>query len=328
MAGNTAKGINEYTDDELAGLSSEELAALRGDKGGEEEEEEEETEEERAEREAAEARAKAGDLDPDAVARLAAEGEGEQGSRMVPHSRFEEVNAERRLLLEEVIRLRNGGAAAAPAAAPAPAPPPYDFKGKRKEYHALLLEDPEKAADLLEEIEIERDKLTEQRIREAEERGVERATATFNQQRTRDTAETTAARLYEKYPFLNNESDKADEVAIYAVIGRRDALINGGMNPIEAMQKAAEEVGEKFAKLHAPTAAPAPAAADAGTARRAEELRRSAEASGKQPPTLDGGIGNRATDGKLDINNLTDEQLMKLSPEELAKLRGDTRLPA
>jgi hypothetical protein len=328
MAGENEKTIHDYTDDELADLSTEELERLRGDhvaddEGGE-------GGEGGAAAAPAPAPAPAAELDEEALAALAAEGEGEGGSRMVPHARFEEVNRERRALLEEVLRLRNGGAAAAPAPAPAPAPPPYDFKAKRKEYHALLLEDPDKAAALLEEIEDARDQQFTRQLQEAEERGVQRATTAFKQQHTQDTAERAAERIYEAYPFLNHASKDANPTAIYAVIGQRDALIANGVDPVEAMRQASEEVGKQFAKLlgtggAAPAPAPAPAAPNA---RKVDETRRIADAINRQPATPAGGIGNRVVDGTLDINNLTDEQLLKLPPEELAKLRGDTRIPA
>lgn len=326
MAGN--KNAADLTDEELAALSPEELAELQGDNH---EGEDEETDEEREAREAAEAEAAKGgkdDLDPDAVAALAAEGgEGGEGrSPMVPHSRFQEVNEERRLLLEEVIRLRKEGGTA-PAKKEEPAAPAYDFKKARKEYHALLLEDPEKAAEKLDEIEDAREAQHKADIEAAEQRAEDRAFSRMSSVRTTDNAATAAQKLYAAYPFLDANSDDADETAIYAVIGKRDQLIRGGEDPVEAMRKAAEEVGAKFAKLLGTGAA---AGADDGkpSARAVEATRKAADAAGRQPATPKGGIGNRAGSDKLDINNLTDEQLEKMPPDELKKLRGDFRLPA
>jgi hypothetical protein len=337
----SGKTIHDYTDEELAALSTEDLAALRGDNH----EGDEETEEQRIAREAEEKRVAdeaaaasgGGDgggsnegLDADELARLAAEADGgDGGGKYVPHSRFQEVNAERKLLLEEVIRLRNADKAAAPAAAPAP--PAYDFKAARKDYHKMLLEDPEAAAAKLEEIEDARDAVHKADLARIRQEARDEALQEFGKQRTQDHVDSTARSVYEKYPFLNHESKDADTTAIYAVIGRRDTLIGEGLDPVTAMAKAAEEVGSKFSVLLGKAAPPAAAPAPGPHARKVEETRRAADAAGRQPPTNQGGIGNRDTSGTLNVKDMTDEQLLELarkSPDELAKMRGDNRIPA
>lgn len=343
MSGEAKKAAHEYTPQEIGAMSDEQLAQLAADEQAAADALTATADEEQAAAVAAATITTEPPLDPAAVARLAAEDDPrEQGG--IPRGRFNEVNNERKLLLDEVLRLR--ALAAAPAAPAAPVVPAYDFRAKRAEYHKLVAElDHEAAARLYDEIEEARDAKTQADIAAAAAKAAKDATEEsdrrYSAQRTKDRVGVALGEVYSKYPFLNHEKPgTASSMAINAVIARRDALANdpsNPMDPVDAMIQAADEIGQEFLKFTGGAAVPATTAGATGAAAAAaaadprvtEEVRRAAAAAGKQPPVPTGlGQGTREGSVKLDINKLTDEQLLKLSPAELAELRGDNRIPA
>lgn len=56
-----------------------------------------------------------------------------------------------------------------------------------------------------------------------------------------------AAKWYRIYPFLDNQSPHANSTAIYAVIGRRNQLIEQGYDSSTALDTAISEIGPQFA---------------------------------------------------------------------------------
>lgn len=330
MAGENQKPVADMTEEELAALTPEQLEELQGNNHQDD-----------GDDPGAAAGATVDDddgLDAEAVAALAAEGEG---SKFVPHSRFHELNerykeerAARERAEAERARLLEAALGKGQPAAKVDEPPPYDFKKARREYQALLLTDPDAAIEKMDEIEAARDAQHKAELAKAAQEAEERAYRRASGERVTQAAEAAAEAIYEDFPFLNPNDASADEDAIYAVIGKRNQLIHDGMEPIKAMRKAAKDVGGKFAKLLGVGAAggdgkSTPANAGGASTRQAAAVQRGAKTAASQPPTPNkGGVGNRAESGTLDFSKLSDEQIAKLSPEELKKARGDFRIPA
>jgi len=234
----------------------------------------------------------------------------------VPYARFKEVNtkaeAERdariRAEAERDLLLQRGKEGVPAPAAPTP---PVDVRAlRRKAREALLEGDIDKASEL-------DDKADEEISRLAEERAVQRSEQS---NAARDLA-AAASRVTAKYPFLDSNGDDADQDAIEMVIAMRNANIQRGMSPGEALEKAGEKVGKLYAKE-----APEPAEDDRNKARTQEALRRSARAGLTQPPPTAGGRGERGRGSTTDVDDvatLSDEEFRKLPEKEKARRRGD-----
>lgn len=365
------KKIEDMTDEDLDALSPEDMLALQtggstgedegddegdgdeggegGDQGGDEGEGDEggegdgddesaEAERLRLERLANEG----GDGDGDE----GGEGEeGQRGSATVPHARFNEKVQEAKHWRETALALIEAGKAGqAPAQTPAskqeeaPQRPEYDFKAAMREYHKLVLEgEDEKAASKLDEIEDKREAIRvfdlQQVQAQAETSAVQRITARQEAANKAVVIDT----LYKTYPFLNNEHKDADEAAILAVNAKAKALVAEGVSPSEALRRAGEAIGERFAKV---LGVSKPATGQDGQGKKPGEtkpgkdtrtpaaVRRGLEV--RQPATQKSGVGNREGASKLSIADLTDEQLERLEktdPAALAELRGDNRIP-
>ncbi|MEJ5127632.1 hypothetical protein WH367_16445 [Comamonas sp. MYb21] len=272
-------------------------------------------------------------------------GEGGQGGRSagIPPARFNEVN-ERRKQAEkdlaeaqaEIERLRQGvgqapspapapaaGAPAAPAAAPAA---PFDEDAQEQAYVSALIDgDHKRAADIRKGINAHlRDEATKAAILRADEQ----RQADHQQAVGRALAAETALTV-EKYPYLDTPEGAE---AVELIVAARDAKIAKGMPAHEALRAAVAAIAPRFtpatAVAAAAAAAPTPgkdsaSAAAPADSRTSAAIARGAAASVAQPPALNGGVGDRANAGRVNVAQMTDEQFENLSPAEIKKLRGD-----
>lgn len=282
--------------------------------GGEEEEEEEVEEEEDA-------------------------GKKKPAQPVVSHGRFHEVNealkserAARLRLEEELARAR--GSAPAPQKQE-PSRPTFDVDAKEEEYANALIEgDTKKAAAIRKEINAE---LT----RVAREEAEANAASAYQQAAQKSAFNKAVVETIAKYPFLNSEGEEADSEAIDEVIALRDFYHTKKDMPLdEALRKAAErvaktreapkpdeeepdetEAGEgQQQEQRKPAAVKKPSIAEL---RKAQALRRNAEAAKQQPASMGAGTGNRSESSKIDPEAMDEEAFEKLSEKEKAKLRGD-----
>ncbi|ULQ47403.1 hypothetical protein JN531_003760 [Flagellatimonas centrodinii] len=292
------------------------------------------------------------DLDAEALAALATEGDDTQGAgdggdrssgAYIPRARFNDVNTRRQAAEEEAARLRAeleaeragaaGGQSADVKAAEAAAPPPepVDLKGLRKQRNDALLEgDVDKATEIEEQIDAEVERRADARANAAwQKREEEQAAAAA--ERARKAAEvelaTEAAAVIADYPELDAGSDdapnpKADMDLISEVVALRDSYIRRGTKPGEALRKAADRLCKK----------PDPADDDDGKAggdslspeqRRQQILQRNAQH--RQPPSVAGaGVGGRAAAAKLNVEAMSEDEFESLPEAEKARLRGDS----
>ncbi|WP_182340940.1 hypothetical protein [Comamonas koreensis] len=269
-------------------------------------------------------------------------GEGGQGGRSagIPPARFNEVN-ERRKQAEkdlaeaqaEIERLRQGvgqapspapapaaGAPAAPAAAPAA---PFDEDAQEQAYVSALIDgDHKRAAEIRKGINAHlRDEATKAAIQRADEQ----RQAEHQQAVGRALAAETALTV-EKYPYLDTPEGAE---AVELIVAARDAKIAKGVPAHEALRAAVAAIAPRFAPASAAAAAaPTPgkdsaSAAAPADSRTSAAIARGAAASVAQPPALNGGVGDRANAGRVNVAQMTDEQFENLSPAEIKKLRGD-----
>jgi hypothetical protein len=340
----TAKDITTMTDADIEALSDEELAELTAEQGGAEEEgeeeeetegEEEETEEETEEEEETE------DPDPNAgltaeeIAALAKDGDLPGGkSRVVPHTRFNEVNEENkdlRLLLKMALAKGDVAPAAVVKEEPAPVRPVYDFKVAQREYHKLISEgEDDKAGLKLDEIEDKREELQQFDLTNIRTQARREAVAEVNQTQAQREVGAVIKDLHERYPFLNENGKAPEEAAILAVNAKAKQLIAQGQSPAEALIAAGESIGPRFAKVLgiAPTKPGKKAVTplvDGKDPRSKDALKRNLGL--RQPPTGKSGVGTREQMRTLDISKMTDAQIDKLTPAELAEATGANHVP-
>ena len=137
-------------------------------------------------------------------------------------------------------------------------------------------------------------------------------------------------RIEQEYPELDPESDDYDEDKYQDVVDLMQAGQRRGLSATKALQRAvartmgAETAGQK----RATTVQPRVDEKDVAGQRRAEAVKRNLEVAGKQPPaTHKAGAGNDVAGGALTakaVMDMSDAEFDKLSPKDLAKLRGDT----
>lgn len=270
-------------------------------------------------------------LDPEALKRVAGDdttegGEGadttaqeggKKGSTHVPIGRFNEVNEKAKRLEREVSELKKA-AAPSPAPAPTPTPPPkpvFDEDKAELEYANLLAEGEfDKAVAKRKEINAN---LREQ-ARDEAERNVE------SRREVRETVQTltdVATQAVKDFPYLDTEEGAP---TMDLIIAARDGFAAKGIPMPEALKKAVDQIAPKFAPAKVD-----PPGKDSTTTTTGEDTRsqqanaRGAGDSTKQPPKLDGGAGNRATQGKVAVEDLTEEQFDALPASEKKRLRGD-----
>lgn len=266
-----------------------------------------------------------------AAAAGAKDGAGADGGRKgVPPERFNEVTAKRKEAEEraaaleaenarmkaelDAIKAKPAAVAETPPAATAPAAatePPFDLKAKIKEAGDAHLEgDEERFASIMEEL-----------FSRAESRGAELAIQRYvsaSAEATEASAlSAVAATAVAQYPFLDTKTGNPE--AIQDVKDMRDLFISRGMRPSEALQQAVAKVAPIYGGK------PAPAAGDGGIAdaRPASAAARGAAISENQPPVNNGGLGERATAGRINVAAMSEKEFAALSEADKKRMRGD-----
>lgn len=164
------------------------------------------------------------DLDAEALAELAEGGK----SKVVPHSRFHEVNESLKREREERLRLeeenaRLKGAAPKPEEQKPEKPATYDFDAAEDRYMGAMLEgDADKAKEIRREIRAEELKLFESKAGQDAKKAAEEELQKRDQSAETERLQKVLNDVLAKYPFLNNDSEEANQDAIEDVIARRD----------------------------------------------------------------------------------------------------------
>lgn len=249
----------------------------------------------------------------------AAGGEGgapaKKGSDHVPIGRFNEVNEQKKALEARVKELEAAQGGTPPAKKDEketqPEPPP-DIKKLERQYAEHLADGKfDEAVELREKINAI---LVEQAETNVEARQAQRT--------VQQSLQEVANQAVKDYPYLETE-EGADVMAM--IIGARDAGIRKGVAPAKALKDAVDKIAPKFAPEGEGTPGKElPGSGTGADTRTKEAVKRGAQASGQQPPLATGGAGNRATAGKVDVFDMTEEQFDSLTLAEKKRLRGDS----
>lgn len=263
------------------------------------------------------------ELDADALAELAGEG---SKSKVVPHARFHEVNESLKREREERLRLeeenaRLKGAAPKPEEQKSETPAAYDFDSAEDRFMEAMMEgDTDKAKQIRREIRAEELKLFESKAGQDAKKAAEEELLKRDQSAENERLQKVLNEALAKYPFLNNESEQANQDAIEDVIARRDYYLRQGMSPSKAVAAAVEKIAPRYA----------PAADDPDDDKGRpvkgkpmlgkEKIERNVERQGKIPPVMPG-VGERGRD--VDYANLSEDEFDALPEAEKRKARGD-----
>ena len=241
----------------------------------------------------------------------------------IPKSRLDEVinqretiKSERDALKEQLAEAQrqlqaskptDGQTATTPTAAPS-----VELKALRTQYREALMDgDIDKAEALDDLIDAEVLRVAEDRF---EQRQASRASQTALQ--------TASAQAVADFPYL--ETPDGQE-AVELIIMARDRRIANGMNASQALREAVATIGPRFqpdseqgTPQHGLISTPKPT-----DTRIANALVRGAADSNQQPPSIQAGVGNRATAARVDVSKMSEEQFDSLPEAEKKRLRGD-----
>lgn len=250
----------------------------------------------------------------------------------IPRARFDEVLAKTKAQ-EEELRLLREQLAGKGGDGNADQGKPTDDQGQQNtsdDLRAQLKELRQQAKDAMLEGEDAlhdelNDKIDELTLQIAEQRAFERLQATTQQAALKASMADVAKDAYARFPFLDPDSGTTDQDAISAVLNRRAELQAEGLSAAEALRKAVDEKGPKFAKLHGLETDGDGGQADAEAVRQKRQesaQRKASDASVKQPARVEG--NERDPGFKVDVSRLDEAAYEKLPESVKAKMRGDT----
>lgn len=231
----------------------------------------------------------------------------------IPKSRFDEVNNRKNELQQELAeaqRLIESMRAQQPTQPEQAAAPVLDLKTLRGQSREALMDgDLDKVAALDDLIDAEL-------LRVAESRFVQRQAA----QNEQNSLQSASVQAVADFPYLDTAEGQE---ALDLIIVARDAKIARGVEPIKALRDAVASIAPRFA----PDGAVPPLGFDpnakATDTRTAAALARGAADSNLQPASVQAGSGNRATAGRVNVAEMSEEQFENLSLAEKKRARGD-----
>lgn len=243
--------------------------------------------------------------------------------QFIPRKRFNEVNEERKQLAARVAELE-----AAKGATAAVQEDAYDFDAKEQEYANLVLDGKVKEATAL-----------RKEIRAAEQATYVKAAKavtveTTQQLSVQDRLQATTDRYEQALPQFDPESENYNEELLSDIQAFYTGSVKMGTHrdPAEAFEASVKKalrlhgIADPFAAPATPAAqtppAPAAAAAPAAPARTAQSR---VEAIVNQPPTLAkiGTSGAPETAATINVNELSERDLLALPEATRRRLRGD-----
>lgn len=243
----------------------------------------------------------------------------------IPKARLDEVinqretfKGERDALKEQLaeanrqLLARQTPGEAPPKTTAAPETPSADLKALRTQAREALMEgDMDKAAELDDLIDAEVLRVAEARF---EQKQASRA--------HQSALQTESANALADFPYLDTPEGAE---ALDLIVMSRDRKIAAGIEPSRALREAVATIAPRF-QPDGEQGTPQQGLSD-GTkptdTRSANALARGAADSTQQPPSIQAGVGNRATAARVDVTKLSEAQFEELPEAEKKRLRGD-----
>lgn len=276
---------------EIEELDPAEEARLRGEELPEEDDQEEENQEEDD-----------GNISAEILEKIAGD-----GSPMVPHARFHEVNERVKDLERQLAERDSAAQQSVTEASP-------DIADMELKHYQLLLDGAEEEAVAL------RLEINKRIMDDAKQAAKNEILAEKKAESARAAAEelnSVIASLEKTYPALDVNSKNADAFAIDAVNTQMQKLMAEGKSPADALSDAVSMVAERL------NIAPAGQQVQRNNNQQ-KTIVRNAKAAEMQPPRMNGGMGDRALQhGIKPISQMSDKEFNNMDPELERKLRGE-----
>ncbi|MCD5994156.1 hypothetical protein KDX38_10995 [Pseudomonas sp. CDFA 602] len=253
------------------------------------------------------------DIDPETLAAIA----GDDKPRMIPHSRFNEVNEESKLhrarvleLEEELARVKGSGSAAQKPATEEKPPAEFDFDAAEESYSTAILDgDQTKAKNIRAEIRKQEQQAADARAEAAADRRYAANRQKDDQERAGLEFKLELAKAYAVHPFLDADSADKNQDAIEETLVWVQHFTGKGESPAKALASAVQKVAPRYAKVEpVQDATPKPDLAQ-GLARS------------QKIPAKPAGVGERAA--SIDVSKMSTKDIKNLSPEDEARLAGN-----
>lgn len=252
------------------------------------------------------------EIDAETLAAIA----GEEKPKMVPHSRFNEVNEEakahraRVLELEEELARVKGGATAAAPKEEKQQDQGFNFDDAEERYTAAVLDgDSTMAKQIRAEIRKEEQAAADARAEAAADRRYQANRQKDDEHVAKVEFDLELAKAYAAHPFLDSDSADKNQDAIEETLVWHQHFINKGEKPAKALASAVQKVAPRYANTE-PAPAATPKVDVAQGLARAEKVPARAE-----------GLGERAN--ALDVSKMTNKDIKALSAEDEARLAGN-----
>ena len=239
----------------------------------------------------------------------------------IPKSRFDEVNkrakdaeAKAEALQREFEALKAGmqhGQQPATLQQEAPKPAAFDFNAKEQEYMDAVLDgESDKALAIRSEIrEAERNEF--QSVAQT------KSTESVEQMQMRNRVQEAVVKLNAELPIFDETSETFNQEALNEALTVRNGYMSQGLDPVQAMQKAALMVS----KMYDVPATEPKAQASAVVPEKQPVASKKVETANKQPPSIGTKSGEAADTGsKVDVMSMSEKDFDSLSEEEINKL--------
>ncbi|WP_024647741.1 hypothetical protein [Pseudomonas syringae] len=243
---------------------------------------------------------------------------GDDTPRMVPHSRFNEVNeqskASRQRVLEleeENARLKGSSSSPAPKAKEEEAPASFDFDDAEEKYSAAILDgDTSKAKQIRSDIRKQEQAAADARAEAAADRRYAANRKKDDEDRSALEFQLELAKAYAAHPFLDADSSDKDQEAIEETLVWVQHFTGKGESPAKALASAVQKVAPRYAKAQAEPKVPDPK----------PDLDQGLSRAGKIP-AKPAGVGERAS--VVDVTKMSAKDIKALSAEDEARLAGN-----
>lgn len=231
--------------------------------------------------------------------------EEDKQDRVIPKSRFDEVNNERKELKARIEHLEALVSAKSSQPEPEPEVAPFDLDAAEEEYATAVVEgDTDRAKQIRKEIR----KAEEAALLDRVKRETERDMA------VKTVAERKAAiisQAFQDYPVLDHNAAEYDPSMVAKINRMSVAYQAEGKTEDQAISLAIADIMPVKSAVEQPKT-------------DNDAKRRNAKAAESQPPSLGGvGTGDRAKAAALDVSNMTEDEFAALPDREKKRLRGD-----
>ena len=238
---------------------------------------------------------------------------------MVPKSRLDEVLAKNKKMQKRINEIEQAEAAAKAEA------PQYDFASKEQEYQQLLLDG-----------EMNQAAVVRNEIRTAEKEAMmfevqQQMGQTVQQNQEAQELQAKAQEIEQTFPILDQNSTTYDEGLTQEVMDLRDAFIVQGYGAADSLARATEyTLAAKRPELLS-TAGDSSLQGNENVVtqeqvqerRQKTTVKKKVAAAKSQPPAMKGeGAGERG-EKPVDIDVLSDDEVMALPEDTLRRMRGD-----